>query len=285
MNQKALLLCIPLAACAAPTPHPETVASPPNVASAHEPIARPSPILSHALAKSGHVLLGIPKRSENVNEVLLDRGEFVMLYDESLHSARWVAWRVTRADIGKAKRKNAFHPDPDLPSGFLKVTPDDYAHSGFDRGHLCPSGDRTATPERNHVTFLMTNMQPQRHALNGGPWEKLEEETRARLMRSDDVAYVVAGGIYAAPPQRIGRGVAVPSTSFKVVVWLHEGEGPTDIRRDTPHAAVLMPNAPGIDSEPWETYRVTIDRLEQDAGVDVLSNVPLPIQTVLEASL
>ena len=285
MNQKALLLCIPLAACAAPTPHPETVASPPNVASAHEPIARPSPILSHALAKSGHVLLGIPKRSENVNEVLLDRGEFVMLYDESLHSARWVAWRVTRADIGKAKRKNAFHPDPDLPSGFLKVTPDDYAHSGFDRGHLCPSGDRTATPERNHVTFLMTNMQPQRHALNGGPWEKLEEETRARLMRSDDVAYVVAGGIYAEPLQRIGRGIGVPSASFKVVVWLHGAEGPADVRPDTPHVAVMMPNAEGVASDRWQRYQVTIDDVETATGLDVLSNVTPTVQEALESSM
>jgi hypothetical protein len=58
-------------------------------------------------------------------------------------------------------RRSKFAPDPDLPEGFFQVRPNDYRGSGFDRGHMCPSGDRTATKEDNEATFYVTNMVPQ----------------------------------------------------------------------------------------------------------------------------
>jgi DNA/RNA endonuclease G (NUC1) len=51
--------------------------------------------------------------------------------------------------------------------------PKDYARSGFDRGHLRPSADRTRSVDDNSQTFLMTDMHPQRLELNQVRWGKL----------------------------------------------------------------------------------------------------------------
>jgi hypothetical protein len=67
-----------------------------------------------------------------------------------------------------------------LPSGHTavfgryRVRPTDYAGAGFDRGHLCPSADRTSSAADNSATFLMSNMIPQAPNLNRNTWENLE---------------------------------------------------------------------------------------------------------------
>ena len=38
--------------------------------------------------------------------------------------------------------------------------------------------ERTRSPEDNRATFLLTNILPQTHDLNGGPWLRLEEHCR-----------------------------------------------------------------------------------------------------------
>jgi hypothetical protein len=78
-------------------------------------------------------------------------------------------------------------PDTSLPAGFLLARPNDYRNSGYDKGHLCPAADRSASREDMDATFLMTNIAPQAPALNRGPWEKLESycpTRRAAAIRS-----------------------------------------------------------------------------------------------------
>ena len=81
-------------------------------------------------------------------------------------------------------------PDPALPAALYHPTPHDFAHSGYDRGHLCPSADRDADPGSNSLTFLMTNMQPQLHELNAGPWEDLEKHERELASRPGELGTV-----------------------------------------------------------------------------------------------
>jgi endonuclease G len=35
----------------------------------------------------------------------------------------------------------------------------------------------------------------------------------------------------------------------------------------------------------WKTYRVSVDFLEQETGYDLLSNVPVNIQSIIEAQV
>ena len=48
-----------------------------------------------------------------------------------------------------------------------------YSGSGFDRGHNCPSADRTGSTADNTATFLMTNMMPQAPTNNQQTWAHL----------------------------------------------------------------------------------------------------------------
>ena len=98
-------------------------------------------------------------------------------YDNSRGTPNWVSWRLAKSDLGTAPRDN-FYPDPDLPANFLRVTPAEYDGSGFDRGHMCPHGDRTASTASSEATFAMTNIIPQSHDVNTMAWESLEDYCR-----------------------------------------------------------------------------------------------------------
>lgn len=213
---------------------------------------------------------------------MLDRGGYVMSYNAARGVANWVAWELDERWLGAVKRKDQFRPDEGLPADLYRVTPKDYARSGFDRGHMCPSGDRTRTEEENAQTFLMTNMQPQLHELNAGPWEELEDYARG-LARAQKDVYLVAGGIFAKEPRTIGHGVAVPDESFKVLVAVDHDGGPGAVSRATPLFAVRMPNAAGAREKPWRAYVVSVDAVEAATGYDFLDRVPRPLQDELES--
>jgi endonuclease G len=172
-----------------------------------------------------------------------------------------------------------------LPAAFYHVTPEDYHNSGYDRGHLCPSADREAIPGDNSLTFLMTNVHPQLHELNAGPWEKLEAHERELARRRDADLFIVAGGIFATEPKRIGHGVAVPKVSYKIIVQLRQGQGASDVRAETKIIAVAMPNEPGVAAHQWTDYLTSVDAIEREAGYDFLSRVPRVVQDIIEAKV
>ncbi|HKQ70506.1 MAG TPA: DNA/RNA non-specific endonuclease, partial [Polyangiaceae bacterium] len=200
------------------------------------------------------------------------------------NAANWVAWRLETSDLGSAHRKNDFKADPLLPLEFYRVTPQDYAHSGYDRGHLCPSGDRTRDAEENSITFRMTNMLPQVHELNAGPWEKLEQYERKRAVASDGSLYIVAGGVFSGAPRVIGNGVAVPSASYKIIVVLAKGQPVAEVSAASEVIAVRIPNEPSVAGRPFRDFVVAVDDLENETGYNFLGGVSEPIQRALEAT-
>jgi endonuclease G len=180
------------------------------------------------------------------------------------------------------KRKNDFRPDPALPPEIYHVSESDYLHSGYDRGHMCPSADREDSPEDNSSTFLFTNMEPQLHELNAGPWERFEEYERQRAERGA-VLYIVAGGVFSAPFPTIGKGVAVPAANFKIIVVLADGASARDVDDATEVLAVLMPNERGVGEHAWTEFLTSVDAIEQATGYDFLNAIPEPVQRVIEA--
>ena len=241
-----------------------------------------APIDRTAAARNFHVALGLPKDADDSDDALLDETAFLVSYSARLRGPNWVAWRLEATDLGHVRRHDAFHADALLPAGMYRVTPHDYKRP-YDRGHLCPFGDRSATQESARRTFVMTNMEPQLHELNAGPWEKLEEYERARATRPDSVLYLVAGGVYGDAPSRIGHGVAVPRATFKIVVALERGQGAKDVTIATHTVAVEMPNEAGVGRRPWQDFVTSIDHIEADTGYDFLTAVPEAVQAVVEA--
>ena len=235
-----------------------------------------------AIASSIHVALGVPRDSDGSDDHFLDEQAFVLSYNPKKRVPNWVAWRLDRSYFGSVGRGDDFRPDPALPAGFYRVNESDYRHSGYDRGHLCPSGDRKDSRADNSRTFLFTNIEPQLHELNAGPWEQFEEYVRKRAQQGQ-IVYAVAGGVFSAPYPTIGNGVAVPAANFKIVVLLGEGQGKGDVSAATEVLSVMMPNQRGVAEYDWTSYLTTVDAIEQASGYDFLTAISEPVQRVIEA--
>lgn len=265
------------------------------------PAAAPLPQGPAQQSGSVQVAMGLPVDASPHDELLLTRSEYVTSYNRYRNAPNWVAWRVTAGDLGTTGRtRNRFAPDPLLPAGVYRVLDGDYAGSGYDRGHLCPSAARTADPESNAATFYTTNIVPQRHDLNAGAWENLEAWTHQMARRGWD-AFVVAGGVWsaacdttrrAAAPDgdclSIGRSndparrVAVPVSTWKVIVLVPQGSGPSAVTAESPVVAVDMPND-GSAGADWHRYVTTVDALEARTGYELLGNVSAALQQWVEA--
>ena len=115
-----------------------------------------------------HLKYGNPSKanSKDINNYLLVKPQYALSYNCKTGIPNWVSWQLDRSWLGSVDRSNDFRPDSNLPNGCYVVRPSDYRGSGYDRGHMTPSGDRTKTQSDNSETFLMTNMIPQAPANN-----------------------------------------------------------------------------------------------------------------------
>lgn len=129
----------------------------------------------------------------------------------------WSAELLTPQRIAMTKqisRKNTFHPELQLPSDW-QAQLSDYVHSGYDRGHIAPSGDMP-TAETQNDSFSLANMAPQAPRFNRGVWAHLEESVRTLAEREN--LYVVTGVLFNG--NQIGflkNRVAIPTQYFKMV--------------------------------------------------------------------
>jgi endonuclease G len=233
-----------------------------------------------------HVEFGTPRDRDPADDYLLAKRQYVLSYNPRLNVANWVSWNLNRTHFGDEPRSPAFMADSALPARFTRVVASDYSGSGYSRGHMVRSEERTATPEDNASTFLLTNVLPQTQDLNAGPWLGLERYLQEQAQREGREIYVVAGGIFPAQPQTLrGRGkVAVPTRTWKIAVMLPYGRGLADVKsaRDLRVIAVDMPNVNGIATKPWREYLTTVDALEQATGYDFLDQLPDEIEAEVE---
>lgn len=225
------------------------------------------------------------------NNYLLVKSQYALSYNNSKGTANWVSWHLARPWIGSVTRCDCFNSDATLPSGFFRAVTSNYTNTGFDRGHQCPSGDRTATTTDNAATFLMTNIMPQSPNLNQITWEALESYCR-KLVSSGNELYIVSGGIGTGGTGSLGGvtttiaggRINVPARYWKVILILPAGTN--DISRVTTSTrtiAVLMPNNQSVNSNTWGFYRTSIDNIESLTGYDFFSRVPVSIQSTIES--
>jgi endonuclease G len=216
------------------------------------------------------------------NNYLIERPQYVLSYSRDRGIPNWVSWQLTKRDIGDVQRSNNFVPDTTLPKGWYRVTTDDYTGSGYDRGHMTPSADRSATVKDNQATFIMTNIAPQAPDNNRGTWEHLESFSRS-LVAKGHVLYIIAGSDGTA--RKIANGkVTVPKYTWKIVVVMPKGT--SDISRitaDTPVIAVRVPNTAGTKLGDWDQYRVSVADIEAATGYHFFSNLPPDVQQALKS--
>ncbi|HEV7796803.1 MAG TPA: DNA/RNA non-specific endonuclease [Pyrinomonadaceae bacterium] len=249
--------------------------------------ASPTPTPTPPPSGSEHLTMGNPSNAvTNVAQplnYLMEKPQYAMSYNRDNGEANWVSWHLDNSWLGSAARQNDFRNDTTLPAGWYQVQATDYSGSGFDRGHMCPSADRTITVAANSATFLMTNMIPQLPANNQGVWANLESYCRTLVSQGNEL-YIVSGG--QGLQYFIANGhVAVPAQTWKVIIVLTNGTNDVGrVTTTTRTIAVVMPNSGSIGTD-WRTYRVSVDQVEAITGFDFFSNVSGSIQNVIEATV
>ncbi len=168
-----------------------------------------------------------PATLHNHPEQIVVHTGYRLSFNRETLCPNWVAWELTANETeGSVQRSNDFRPDEMLPYRY-QVTTDDYKHSGYDRGHMCPSADMKWSSTAQSECFFMSNICPQTHALNAGGWEKVERACR-RWAKREGKVYIVCGPIFNDSRKQlyIGKSVKirVPNAFFKVVLSLKKGE-------------------------------------------------------------
>jgi endonuclease G, mitochondrial len=231
--------------------------------------------------QSVHLLMGNPSQAAtDPNNFLIMRPQYAVSYNNSKRISNWSSWQLNRTWLGTSPRQNDFRPDDFLPPSWVHATPGDYSDSGYDRGHMTPSGDRSSTPENQSATFLMTNILPQAPDNNQGPWEKLEEYCR-ELVKQGKELYIVSGGYGNKGMLQKGK-ITIPEQMWKVIVVMNRpGLTPVDVTSTTRVIAVDMPNRQGIRETDWRTFRTSMAAIEAKTGYTLLSNVPTEVRQTL----
>ena len=246
-----------------------------------------NPALDQGHAENSPLFFGNPSDSiadtAAAENYLMEKPQFTICYNSDTLNPNWVAWHLSRSDLGEADRADTFRPDPELPSEWYAVRKQDYKFPayGFDRGHICPSADRTANTEDNSMTFLMTNMVPQAPDNNRIVWVALEKYEREVVQQGKE-AYIFAGplgvggtgdkGYFESIPLKLKDGtelsITVPAYTWKIIMFLPEGDDDfSRIASEAEVLAVCVPNEKGCGKNgSWQQYLCSINYIEENTG-------------------
>lgn len=215
--------------------------------------------------------------------------DFSLEWNPTKRHSHWVAYRFDNITAQKRwSRANwestswggdPFQEDPTIPSQ-CRTTLSDYKGSGYDRGHLCPSGDRLYSKDANEHTYYLSNMSPQKNSFNSGIWLELENLTRSWGSSPTivDTLYICKGGTISdnqiiktvndmpIPQYYFMAFVALKGSTYKgIAFWLEHDKKyskPYDLKQ----------------------YAMSIDELETKTGIDFFCNLPDVIEDDIEKS-
>lgn len=229
---------------------------------------------------------GATSSSTNHNHYLLQCAQYAFDYSDNLGEPNWVSWDLTLSDQGSATRTSSFYADSRLPTTFYHVTSSDYTNSGYDRGHMCPSADRTDTSAHNKILFYMSNIVPQAPDNNQGPWEKFE--TYCRSLTSSGYEVLLISGPSTFNGSYIPSGAAaIPGYTWKIAVVVPSGSGTavSRINTGTRCIALKVPNSQGIRSNPWQNYITSAGALQTATGFSFFTALSSTVRNALLAKI
>jgi endonuclease G len=198
---------------------------------------------------------------------------YSLSYSEPHEQAEWVAYELKKEHLSSINHKRPyFEIDETVKTGAASWR--NYKNSGYDRGHLCPAGDRRYTKKAHDETFLTSNISPQEHQFNSGIWNTLEQKVRYWARKYNGV-FVVTGGVLKGNMKTIGKeDVAVPNQFYKVLIDTNSGK--------TKMIGFLMPHK--ASRKPLYEFVVSVDTIEKLTGIDFFPELEDEIETRLEAS-
>lgn len=210
--------------------------------------------------------------TSTTNQIIHHQG-YSLSYNEKHEQAEWVAYELKKSHLSKTNFKRPyFEIDKAIETGAAHWR--NYKNSGYDRGHLCPAGDRRYSQAAHDETFLTSNISPQEHNFNSGIWNKLEQKVRYWASKYDGI-FVVTGGVLKERLKTIGEEhVSVPKQFYKILIDTNSGK--------TKMIAFLMPHKKSND--PLSEFVVSVDDVEKLTGIDFFPELDDKIENHLEAS-
>ena len=222
---------------------------------------------------------GVPERTgapapEDI--VVLQRGEFAVGWSPSLRHPVWAAYHVVKDARFDTLKRQSFQKDRSVASC---PAANDYSRSGYDRGHLVPNRAIVTRygPDEQEKTFLMTNIAPQRPALNRGPWREMEQRISDLWTARYGEIWVVVGSISPAPKRTTLKSdptIDVPE-QYYMLVAAQDADGVRAL-------AVMLPQTASVDDFPVHGI-VTIDELEAATGLRFFPDMPKFLARPLKA--
>ena len=197
------------------------------------------------------------------------RSGFAFSYSEEHEQSEWVAYELSAADFSSRNFDRPFFiQDPKVRTQSADWR--NYKKSGYDKGHLCPAGDRKSSYAAFQETFFTSNISPQKHSFNEGVWNRLEQKTRYWAKKYNGL-YVITGGVLSENLKTIGRErVAVPNYFYKVLLT----------RDKQKMIGFLVPHQKS--DQPLYEFVVPVDTLEKMTGLDFFKKLPDAVENQME---
>ncbi|UII74704.1 DNA/RNA non-specific endonuclease [Flagellimonas sp. HMM57] len=199
---------------------------------------------------------------------------FMLSYSEPHEQAEWVAYELKQSHLTYDDRERPyFIEDPKVATKSADWK--NYRGSGYDRGHLCPAGDRRFSEYAYNETFYTSNISPQNRKFNAGIWNRLEQKVRFWCKKYGDLN-IITGGVLERGLKEIGsEDVDVPNAFYKVI-----------FRKNGDSVKVLCFLIPNEESKkPLESFLVPIDSIEKLTSIDFFKNKPKIWQEKIESKI
>lgn len=214
--------------------------------------------------------------ASNKNEHVLEYEGFSVSYNHTTLVPNWVAYQLQESELNGAydARSSNFSRDPNLEG--RQASREDYAHSGWDKGHMAPKADMRWSSVTYWQSHYFTNICPQNHTLNAGDWNSLEQKVRGWAKKYGSV-WVVCGPIFTNNEfGTIGAAkVHIPDQFFKALL----------VKSGSDYSAIafVMPNK--AKHHPWKEYACTVDELEEAIGRDLFFQLDDKIEKKVESEV
>ena len=149
----------------------------------------------------------------------------------------------------------------------------DYKGSGYDRGHLVPTGDMKYSDESMRESFFMSNISPQNPDFNRGIWRKLEQLVRD-WGREGEIFITTGGVLLYENLGSIGSNkVTIPSKFYKIVYSSHKNS----------MIGFLVPKKKS--NFKLESFVVEVDSIEKITGINFYEDLPDNMENLLESEI
>ncbi len=206
---------------------------------------------------------------------------FMVGYSDLRGNPLWVMYALTPVPPEAPRLKRPSRFDTDWRS-LNRIGHDDYARSGYDRGHNAPNYAMSSLNGNagQADSFLMTNISPQRPHFNQKFWQRLEEVEISFFAKNFGKVWVITGPIFGNNSQRLSTSwrVEVPTAFYKIYVT-----EPTAIRPMLALAFVVPQTVKG--NEPLAQFVTRIKDVQAQTGLNFLVDLDDKTESYLEDAI